>query len=204
MTTPSNCSPTLLAEVLTQCSEEITSEWRLRATQLLRDHHLDHLTVLDHMPDVIAEITRDLALRREGVLSAEHIRGSPPVHGIQRFHDGLDVGEVVAEYNLLRIAFTTVAEAHGLYLVGDAAHIINHRLDEAVRMAVTAFAAQQALIRKERGRAPRLTSRTICAPRSMPIALLVEELQETMESLRGGDAPISLKCSSAIFSASRR
>jgi signal transduction histidine kinase len=33
--------------------------------------------------------------------------------------------------------------------VGEAARIINHRIDEAVRLAVMAFAAQQALIRKE-------------------------------------------------------
>jgi two-component system phosphate regulon sensor histidine kinase PhoR len=79
----------------------------------------------------------------------EHTRGSPPVHGVQRFHDGLDVGEVVAEYNLLRVAFTTVAERHDVYVVGEAARIINHRIDEAVRLAVMAFAAQQALIRKE-------------------------------------------------------
>jgi signal transduction histidine kinase len=50
---------------------------------------------------------------------------------------------------LLRVAFVTVAERHGLYLVGEAARIINHRIDEGVRMAVTAFAAQQALMRKE-------------------------------------------------------
>jgi signal transduction histidine kinase len=68
---------------------------------------------------------------------------------VQRFHDGLDVGEVVAEYNLLRVAFITIADRHGLYLVGEAARIINQRIDEGVRMAVTAFAAQQALIRKE-------------------------------------------------------
>jgi signal transduction histidine kinase len=85
----------------------------------------------------------------DGTLSAEHTRGSPPVHGVQRFHDGLDVGEVVAEYNLLRVAFITVAERHHFYLVGEAARIINHRIDEAVRMAVMAFAAQQALIHKE-------------------------------------------------------
>lgn len=69
--------------------------------------------------------------------------------GVQRFHDGLDVGEVVAEYNLLRVAFITIAERHGLYLVGEAARIINQRIDEGVRMAVTSFAAQQAIIRKE-------------------------------------------------------
>ena len=101
------------------------------------------------MPDLIAEITRDLELNRDGAIAAEQTRGSPPVHGVQRFHDGLDVGEVVGEYNLLRAAFLTVAERHDLYLVGEAARIINRRIDEAVRLSVMAFAAQQALMRKE-------------------------------------------------------
>jgi len=125
------------------------SEWRVRASELLRELNLDKPTLTDHLPDLVAEITRDLAQRREGAISDEQTRGSPPVHGVQRFYDGLDVGEVVGEYNLLRVAFTTVAERHGLYLVGEAARIINHRIDEGVRMAVTAFAAQQALMRKE-------------------------------------------------------
>jgi len=147
--TTTHCSVDHLAKVLAGCQEEVISEWRVQAGELLRELNLDKPTITDHLPDVVAEITRDLALGREGTLSAEHTRGSPPVHGVQRFHDGLDVGEVVAEYNLLRVAFITVAERHGLYIVGEAARIINHRIDEAVRMAVTAFAAQQALMRNE-------------------------------------------------------
>ncbi len=144
-----HCTVEHLAEVFAGSQEEIISEWRQRAGQLLIDLNLDRPTITDHLPDIISEIVRDLSLGREGKLSSEHTRGSPPVHGVQRFHDGLNTGEVVAEYNLLRIAFTTVAERHGLYVVGEAARIINHRIDEAVRLAVTAFAAQQALIRKE-------------------------------------------------------
>ena len=68
--------------------------------------------------------SRAILLSREGVLFVEHRRGSPPAHGVQRFHDGLDVDDVVAEYNLLRVAFSTVAERHGLYVVGEAASII--------------------------------------------------------------------------------
>ena len=132
-----------------QCHDEIICEWRLQVGDLLKELELDKPTITDHVPDVIAEITRDLQLGRQGVLSVEHTRGSPSVHGVQRFHDGLDVGEVVAEYNLLRAAFVTIAERHGLYLVGEAAFIINRRIDEAVKLAVVAFAAQQALIRKE-------------------------------------------------------
>lgn len=144
-----NCTVARLAEVFGQCQGEIIGEWRLRASELLQDLNLDKPTITDHLPDIIAEITRDLAMHRNGALSAEHTIGSPPVHGVQRFHDGLDVGEVTAEYNLLRVAFITVAERHNLYVVGEAARIINRRIDEAVRLAVMAFAAQQALMRKE-------------------------------------------------------
>ena len=143
------CSVEHLAEVFAGCQEEIMDEWRLQAGKLLRDLELDKPTLTNHLPDLVAEITRDLSLGRAGEISREQIRGNPPTHGVQRFHDGLDAGEVVAEYNLLRVAFITVAERHGLYLVGEAARIINHRIDQGVRMAVTSFAAQQALIRKE-------------------------------------------------------
>ncbi|MEP6672507.1 MAG: HAMP domain-containing sensor histidine kinase [Chthoniobacter sp.] len=150
MNLQNDCAVENLAELFGRCREEIISEWRVRAGVLLQDLNLDRPTITDHLPDVVAEIIRDLVLGRDGALSSEHTRGSPPVHGVQRFYDGLDVGEVVAEYNLLRVAFTTIAERNGLYVIGDTAHIINHRIDEAVRLAVTAFAAQQALIRKER------------------------------------------------------
>ena len=149
MPVPEACTAEHLAEVFGRCQEEIIAEWRVEAGHLLRALTLDKPTLTDHMPDVVAEITRDLALSREGDLSVEHQRGSPPAHGVQRFYDGLDVDDVVAEYNLLRVAFITVAERHGLYVVGEAARIINHRIDEAVRLAVTSFAAQQALIRQE-------------------------------------------------------
>jgi signal transduction histidine kinase len=143
------CSAAHLASIFREAQGEIVAEWRLQAGELLHDLHLDKPTITDHLPDVVAEIIRDLALGREGALSVEHTRGSPPVHGVQRFHDGLDVGEVVAEYNLLRTTFITIAERRGLYVVGDAARIINHRIDEAVRLAVMAFQAQQAIKRKE-------------------------------------------------------
>lgn len=143
------CTVAHLADVFSQNQEEIVDEWRLQVGDLLRERHLDKPTLTDHMPDLIAEITRDLELTRDGSIASEQTRGSPPVHGVQRFHDGLDVGEVVGEYNLLRAAFLTVAERNDLYLVGEAARIINGRIDEAVRLSVMAFAAQQALMRKE-------------------------------------------------------
>ena len=172
------CTAAQLAEVFAKCQEEIIVEWRLQANELLRDLKLDKPTITDHLPDVIAEITRDLAQSRSGTLSAEHTRGSPPAHGVQRFHDGLDLGEVVAEYNLLRVAFITVAERHDLYIVGDAARIINHRIDEAVRLAVMAFSAQQALMRKEQqDEHLAFVAHDLRTPLNA-VSLLVEELHE--------------------------
>ena len=150
MASQEHCTVEHLAEIFGRCQEDIIAEWRVQAGKVLRELKLDKATITDHLPDVVAEITRDLALCRTGALSAEHARGSPQVHGMRRYHDGLDAGQVVAEYNLLRVAFITIAERHDLYIVGKAAHIINHRIDEAVRLAVMAFAAQQELIRKQR------------------------------------------------------
>ena len=143
------CTLEQLAGVFRRSQEEILVEWRIQVNTLLEARKLDKPTITDHLPDLIAEITHDLELCRDGILSAEHTHDGPPAHGVQRFLEGLDVGEVVAEYNLLRVAFITVAERHDLYIIGVAARIINHRIDDAVRMAVMAFAAQQALIRKK-------------------------------------------------------
>lgn len=171
------CTAARLAELFQRCHEDIINEWRIQAMALLEGLELDQLKLTDHVPDVIAEITRDLALGRSGELSAEHTRGSPPAHGVQRFFDGLDIGEVVAEYNLLRNAFHVVAARHGLAVVGEAAWIINHRVDEAVRLAVMSYAAQQALMRKEREEEHlAFIAHDLRTPLNA-IALLVEELK---------------------------
>lgn len=192
-----HCSFAQLAEVFDTCREEIMTEWRVQATGLLRELHLDEPTLTNHLPDLVAEITRDLAQGREGAISGEQTRGSPPVHGVQRFHDGLDVGEVVAEYNLLRVAFITVAERHGLYLVGEAARIINQRIDDGVRMAVTSFAAQQALIRKEQeDEHLAFIAHDLRTPLNA-VSLLVDQLKYELDK-KGGAAP------SQIFEILRR
>lgn len=138
-----------LAALFSLHHQEIMDVWQSQAAELLRELHLDQARITDHLPQLVTEIISDLTRCGEDRRPDPLPLNNPPVHGVQRFHDGLDVGEVVAEYNLLRIAFNTVAEKHGLFVGVDAVRIINHRIDDAVRMAVMAFAAQQALIRKE-------------------------------------------------------
>ena len=138
-----------LATAFKECQAELIAHWRDQVRALPSARDLDHLALTDHIPDLVSEITRDLALDRDDALSFDHAKGSPPVHGVQRFHDGFDLREVVAEYHVLREAFQTIAERHGLILAGEAAKLINRRIDEAIGMAVAAFASMQAIERKK-------------------------------------------------------
>ncbi len=141
--TNEHCTVEHLATVFGQCRKEIVDEWRLHTKELLEALKLDHATLTNHVPNIVDEIISDLSVRREGSpWKAE--TGSHPRHGVQRVADGLDIGQVVAEYNLLRDAFFIVADRHDLYLVGEAARIISRRIDVGVRASVVAFAAQQA------------------------------------------------------------
>jgi signal transduction histidine kinase len=186
-----HCTVGHLAGVFAACQSEIVAEWRALATHLLRPLRLDHATLVDHVPNLIAEITRNLALSHDGALPAELTTDSPPVHGVQRFYDGLYVGEVVAEYNLLRIAFIAVAERHGLYVVGEAARIINHRIDEAVQLAVTAYSTEQTRIQKEQhDEHLAFIAHDLRTPLNA-VCLLVEELAESLDpAARAGAAEV--------------
>jgi len=138
------------AALFKESHAELIAHWREQARTLPSALLLDQLALTDHIPDLVSEITRDLALDRDGVLSRVHVKGSPPVHGVQRFHDGFDLREVVAEYHVLRDAFLTIAERHGMDLTGEAARIVNRRIDEAIGLAVEAFSSQRDIVLKEK------------------------------------------------------
>jgi len=67
----------------------------------------------------------------------------PLAHGKQRFEDGFDIEEVVAEYNILRDCVHEVAERHEVELRGRARRIVNRVFDDAIAAAVKAFAEGQ-------------------------------------------------------------
>ena len=138
-----------LAAVFKECHAELIAHWREEARKLPSANQLDQLALTDHIPDLVAEITRDLALDRDDEISVDHVKGSPPVHGVQRFHDGFELREVVAEYHVLRDAFQTIAERRSMNLAGKAVRTINRRIDEAIGLAVEAFAGQQAIDREQ-------------------------------------------------------
>lgn len=172
-----HCSVEHLAALFRQCRDEIVKDWQQHAKVLLSALKLDHTTLTDHVPDIVDEIIWDLTHRSKAEIAKADQRGSHPRHGAQRVSDGLNIGQVVAEYNLLRDAFFTVADQHCLYLVGEALRIINHRIDEGVRAAVTAFAAEQARnLRASEEEHMAFIAHDLRTPVNA-IALLVEELK---------------------------
>jgi two-component system, OmpR family, phosphate regulon sensor histidine kinase PhoR len=76
--------------------------------------------------------------------------GTSPEHGRQRLEDGFDIGEVVAEYNILRDCIFTLAEKHGVVVRAATLHTMNRIFDEAIGLAVQTYATQRALEVKQR------------------------------------------------------
>lgn len=166
-----------LSDFFQRHQEEIIHEWGLQAGKLFNGLGLDKLAITEYLPEVISEITRDLAVQRTEASLAEEVRLHPAIRPAQRFHEGLDVGAVVAKYNLLRAAFITIADRHYAFIVGDAALIVNRRIDETVRLAVVSFAAQQEQMRKEQEEEHHaFIAHDLRTPLNA-ISLLVEELR---------------------------
>ena len=77
------------------------ARWRERGRALPAASHLDLPTLNDHMPVWLAELASALLASLKDPGEVEEA-ASPAAHGLQRFTDGFDIEEVVAEYNILR------------------------------------------------------------------------------------------------------
>ena len=134
----------LLAGALLAQSGAVMERWRQRVRVLSSARGLDLPTLNDHMPVWLAELAAALrAIARAGSDEGEAER-TPPAHGLQRFDDGFDIEEVVAEYNILRDCVHGLAEETGLDLRGAARREVDKQFDDAIGGAVKAFAQSQA------------------------------------------------------------
>ena len=123
----------------------LLSRWRKQVRLLPSAKHLDTPTLNDHVPPLLDELASALRAVTDKTIPEALVQGSPPIHGLQRYEDGFDIVEVVAEYNILRGCIHDLAESHQLSLQGRAFHILNRVFDEAIGLAIQTFATQQAL-----------------------------------------------------------
>ena len=124
--------------------EALLAAWRAQVKTLPSAQHLDIPTLNDHIPGLIDEIANALRSGTEETIAETITEGTPPAHGAQRYEDGFDIEEVVAEYNILRSCVHELADRNGVQLQGAPFHVLNRVLDGAIGAAVQAFAAQRA------------------------------------------------------------
>ena len=134
-----------LAALIHRERDALLAQWRAQVRQLDSAKHLDTPTLNDHVPDLLEELSAAFRLVSDETIPEALLEGSPPAHGRQRYQDGFDIVEVVAEYNILRGCIHDLAERNGLGLSGKAFHILNRVLDEGIGLAVQTFATERAL-----------------------------------------------------------
>jgi two-component system phosphate regulon sensor histidine kinase PhoR len=134
-----------IAALIKRERDRLLDQWRGQVRQLPSAKHLDVPTLNDHVPALIDELEAALTAVCERTIPEAVVDGTPPAHGIQRYIDGFDIVEVVAEYNILRACIHDLALSNGLSLQGRAFHILNRVLDESIGLAVQTFATRQAL-----------------------------------------------------------
>jgi two-component system phosphate regulon sensor histidine kinase PhoR len=134
-----------LATGLLEERDALVVAWRERVCKLPSARDLDAPTLNDHIPGWIAEL--GLALRAVVLEASDECKPAavPFAHGVQRFEDGFDIEEVVAEYNILRDCVHELAEELGVNLAGKARAVVNKAFDDAIAGAVKAFAESQAV-----------------------------------------------------------
>jgi two-component system phosphate regulon sensor histidine kinase PhoR len=139
-----------LARLIRGERPELLARWREQVRELPSAKHLDTPTLNDHVPGLLDELATAFQATTEETIPEALVEGSPPLHGLQRFQDGFDIVEVVAEYNILRGCIHDLAERHDLTLHGKAFHIMNRVFDEAIGLAIQTFSTRQALELQQR------------------------------------------------------
>src|ERR687890_373154 len=110
-----------LGELIESHRTELLSNWHREVDLLPGAEQLDAPTITDHIPQLLTELSE--SLRFEG--TEANLIASPAEHGVQRWRDGFDITEVVAEYGILRTCIYRLAEKHRLPLTTHTACIIN-------------------------------------------------------------------------------
>ncbi|MGV9012541.1 MAG: sensor histidine kinase [Flavobacteriales bacterium] len=134
-----------LADLISRESGSLMKQWRQQVRELASARHLDVPTLNDHLPQLLEELASALRAKSDKTIAEDLVQGTSPTHGSQRFKDGFDITEVVAEYNMLRGCLHDLADSHGLVLQGRPFHVLNQVLDGAIGLAVETFATLSAL-----------------------------------------------------------
>jgi signal transduction histidine kinase len=174
-----------LAALIREQRDVLLSTWRQQVKDLASAQKLDTPTLNDHIPQLLDELVDALNSSAGRRIPEALAKGSPPVHGFERFREGYDIQEVVAEYNILRGCIYNLVEKNGLRLEGESFHVVNGVLDRAIGLAVQTYATERALeSRKRREEYLSFVAHDLRTPLNA-VSLAASVLEETF---RDGDA----------------
>jgi two-component system, OmpR family, phosphate regulon sensor histidine kinase PhoR len=106
---------------------------------------LDTPAAIRHIAALLDDIAAALLKGQKKSLIALPVDVANEVHGLQRFHDGFNLIDVVADYNALRETIQEFAEANRITVTGRVRGILDRVLDKAIGVAVETYSAQKAL-----------------------------------------------------------
>lgn len=132
------------AQLVRTEADTLLDTWRSEVTKLPSAKGLSIPVLNDHIPALLEEVATAFETRTDKSITQAMEEGTPTEHGVQRYANGFDLMEVVAEYSILRRCLHDLAVERQLRMAGSGFHILNRIFDEAIGMAVKAYAEQRA------------------------------------------------------------
>src|SRR5262245_49309213 len=140
-----NQNLTNLAELIRQKREELMHLWRDKVQKVPALRNLDTPEAASHIRALLEDIATTLLKGKKKPIPEMSVDLATEVHGLQRFHEGFNLIEVVADYNAVREAIQEFAEAHHITVTGRVRAILDRSLDKAIGVAVQTYSEQKAL-----------------------------------------------------------
>jgi two-component system phosphate regulon sensor histidine kinase PhoR len=135
----------ILAELIRHKQNDLMHLWRNKVQRVPTTRNLDTPEAATHIAALLEDVAAALLSGKKKPLPTVLVDGATEVHGLQRFHEGFNVIEVVADYNALREAIQEFAEANRITVTGRVRGILDRVLDKAIGVAVETHSDQKAL-----------------------------------------------------------
>jgi signal transduction histidine kinase len=134
-----------LADLIRQKHKDLMRLWRTKVQRVSAGQSLDTPEAASHIAPLLEDIAAALLKGKKKPLLKLPVDEATEVHGLQRFQEGFDLIEVVADYNALREAIQEFAEANQINVTGRVRGILDRVLDKAIGVAVQTYSEQKAL-----------------------------------------------------------
>jgi two-component system, OmpR family, phosphate regulon sensor histidine kinase PhoR len=132
-----------LSQLIRDRQADIIDEWKTAAARLPRAQHLDEPLLLDHMPQMLEELSTALIHSQNRSIIEMSAHKSAKQHGEVRYQLGFDVEEVIAEFGLLRDTVQRFAETSSINISGEVNRTVNRVIDKAIAVSLETYVQQQ-------------------------------------------------------------